>query len=388
MSTTNDEQSAPDAPGQTSEPGSRGYPPWVGPLVASAVIALVLVLLSLPSVLVYPRDRIITRAALPEANREEAVAALEARATELRKMLETGVCIANGQYLYRDPDSASALGLTPAGLQQTLLPGLRRGNPSPPSGESGDAGANAPPGEAPASAALESEASLLGHLDNTVAMVIAPTSPDEANTGSGFFIEPDLLLTNGHVVGNMAGKEVFVVSKAIGKLLKGTVEATTGTPQDGGAPDFALVRLDDGERREHVAPLSTDAQSLLRVVAAGYPGIINGQDEGYLRMMRGERGNLPTLSTWKGDVVTVLQGAHGPVVVHSAQIFHGNSGGPLVDLCGRVVGVNTYGLRVGDEATNNALGTGMLLEWLRTHGVTPQLSSGACDPEHVRFAQR
>lgn len=375
---------APDGGNPNTSSGSPAAPerlsrPWLGPLVASVVIAIVLGVMSATGMLVYPRDRVLQRESLPDANQQEAIASLEVRAAELRKMLDAGVCIADGGYVYRDPEAAAAQGLSPEGLEQTMLPALRRGEPPAP---------DASPGSDGSPDRARSEPGLLGHLDDTVAMVISPEGNDAVSTGSGFFIEPDLLVTNGHVVGSAVGKEVWVVSRALGKLIKAKVEATTGKPEHAGVPDFALVRLADGSHHEKVATLSADVRSLLRVVAAGYPGIINKQDAAYQRMMRGEAGNLPTLSTWKGDVVSVLPGQNGPVVLHSAQIFHGNSGGPLVDLCGRVVGVNTYGLRSGDEATNNALGTSMLADWLRSNGLTPKMADGKCNPEQAEFAQR
>ena len=69
------------------------------------------------------------------------------------------------------------------------------------------------------------------------------------------------------------------------------------------------------------------------------------------------------------------------MVPHDLTIAPSDCGGPLVDLCGRVVGVNTF--VQGDQTAahiNYALSSGDLLGFLKANGVQPQASGGACNP--------
>jgi S1-C subfamily serine protease len=59
---------------------------------------------------------------------------------------------------------------------------------------------------------------------------------------------------------------------------------------------------------------------------------------------------IPYGSVSTGVVTALQQGTDGlPLVLHSASISEGNSGGPLVDYCGRAVGMNTFGRRDVDR---------------------------------------
>jgi len=57
-----------------------------------------------------------------------------------------------------------------------------------------------------------------------------------------------------------------------------------------------------------------------------------------------------------GDVNTVQPQASGvSLIIHTADISPGSSGGPLVDKCGVVVGVNTFVMAPGDSAEGRRL---------------------------------
>ena len=208
------------------------------------------------------------------------------------------------------------------------------------------AGASAVP-PAPAASALPatgsappmSDRALAQHLERATAMVIVPDG-NQVGTGTGFFIAPNLFVTNRHVVEH-AKQQVLLVSEALKSVRRATVLRTTSSSTVG-SPDFALLRLDEG-----TAPGTLDAADevgkLSGVVAAGFPGVVVENDARFRRLLNGDPAAAPDLNLTQGTVQSLQSGAGGmPMIVHTASIAKGNSGGPLVDTCGRVVGVNTF----------------------------------------------
>ena len=60
----------------------------------------------------------------------------------------------------------------------------------------------------------------------------------------------------------------------------------------------------------------------------------------------------PDMVFTTGEVSVVQARSSGiPMIIHTALISHGNSGGPLVDMCERIIGVNTWILE--DEKYTN-----------------------------------
>jgi S1-C subfamily serine protease len=375
---TSPEDSTPDPAPEVSEPKLEsqdtirivGYRPWLGPLIASGVLLAIILLLMIPNVLLYPRDRVIQSPEIEQSTFEQARESLEQRAEELRGLLAAGVCIADGGYEFVDPEAAESFGATPDQLEQAMLPQLRAPERRPELSEGeGDGSA---PGTVPGS----STETLQGLLDTSVALILTDSS-----SGTGFFISDRLVVTNGHVVRNMTD-QVIVVSSGLGEPVEARVLATTGEPVPRN-PDFALLEL--SAPAPNVTPLELTAtpSALTRVVAAGFPGLLLESDADFQALAGGDLTRVPAMTKWPGDVIALQDMQDGDLIIHSAQITPGNSGGPLVDLCGRVVGVNTFVTH--EEQTggrmNNALSASVLRSWLAANGVTLNITTMSCNPE-------
>ncbi|MCE9577643.1 MAG: trypsin-like peptidase domain-containing protein [Deltaproteobacteria bacterium] len=146
-----------------------------------------------------------------------------------------------------------------------------------------------------------------------------------AGAGSAFVIAPDgYLLTNSHVV---AGASEVRVRSASGDDVLATVVG------DDPATDLALIAADPAALGAGAAWLPIDGAATARpgqlVVAIGNPlgfdsTVSTGVVSALGRTLRSKNGRL-------------IDG----VVQHTAPLNPGNSGGPLLDSRGRVVGVNT-----------------------------------------------
>ena len=178
-------------------------------------------------------------------------------------------------------------------------------------------------------------------LERATALVLLPSSKG-LGIGTGFFVSPQHLLTNRHVVEASSDGSVLLASRSFKRIQRGTVVAVTNN-SDPGSPDFALVRLESGQA-PGTLDMNTEPTKLSEVVAAGYPGLVMRGDASFMRLVRdGDLSAAPDLSLTRGTIQSFQDSFAGtPIIVHTASILQGNSGGPLVDACGRVVGVNTF----------------------------------------------
>ncbi|MFD2855220.1 trypsin-like peptidase domain-containing protein [Seohaeicola zhoushanensis] len=136
--------------------------------------------------------------------------------------------------------------------------------------------------------------------------------------------------------------QILVTGKALARPAPAEVVKTLGPLTEAGG-DFALLKIADVAMPGFTLHVPSAPLTLTNVVAAGYPGDVLETDAAFAALKAGDLAAVPGLTVTDGIVNTEQQLAPGThVLMHSAALSSGNSGGPLVDMCGRLVGVNTF----------------------------------------------
>ena len=186
--------------------------------------------------------------------------------------------------------------------------------------------------------------------------------------GSGVVIRPDgLMLTNDHVIEN---RRRFDVRLGDGRSFKAKV---VGRDAVG---DLAALQLDlpAGETVPHL-PLG-DSEALRvgdEAIAVGNPFALGVLDQ------------APTFTVGIISAVHHTQGSYTECIVTDAELNPGNSGGPLINMAGEVVGINgqistRYGLR-SNTGLGFAISSRQVAMWLP---LLEQAAGG--EVKHARLA--
>ncbi len=212
--------------------------------------------------------------------------------------------------------------------------------------------------------------------------------------GSGFVVNHNgTIVTNWHVVDGAQKVVVLLPGEAepqsdddVIKLFNTGRQATVVNTTE--ARDLAIIKVGPLPN----APLTISGVSVpknAKVTAIGYPGAA----EDLFKAPNAD----PTITT--GAVERTYSAPFSeaktnetiPVIQHSATINHGNSGGPLLDECGHVVGVNTWGnsdtIKQNDKGQiylETASGVFYassslnLVDYLKANGVQANVTNAAC----------
>ncbi len=163
--------------------------------------------------------------------------------------------------------------------------------------------------------------------------------------GSGVAVAPNRIVTNAHVVELLAkypgNVVVGIVPSEGSKSYQGRVIAVDV------AHDLALIEF-TGTRLPTVALYTGPIEEGSMVTALGYPGNVD------LATARSAADYIRPLEPIRSEGVFSgrRQMTGTDVLLHTAQIARGNSGGPLLDPCGRVIGINSAITR-GEEGDSS-----------------------------------
>lgn len=210
-----------------------------------------------------------------------------------------------------------------------------------------------------------------------VRVVLIGTDGEEVfpiSHGSGFAVTSTKILTNAHVVKQALQDDTL----RIGIVPSQGKEAAYGkaisvSPKN----DLALIEITEGSLR--LPALTMAGQStgdMGEVSSVGYPMNVD-QAQG-LEIGDIFRAQPPVKS--RGFLSGERPSRQFDTILHTAPIARGNSGGPLLDQCGRVLGVNSFGAdsNGSDAEFYFAVSMREVLPFLRENGIDPRVNALPC----------
>lgn len=191
--------------------------------------------------------------------------------------------------------------------------------------------------------------------------------------GTGFAVGPGSIVTNAHVVQDAAKDDklrIAIVPPESGGAVFGRVVAIDARR------DLALIAIEGALRLPPLALAGGAPQDSGEVAAVGYP----------MNVDRAQGLSIEEIFTAQPPVKSrgFLSGARPSrmfdTLLHTAPIARGNSGGPLLDACGRVIGVNSFGAESegADGEFFFAVSARELVPFLRGNEITPRINDTPC----------
>lgn len=368
--------------------GPRPVPPaWRAPLIASGIAAALLLLFSLPGVLVYPSSADNGARDSFELDRLKASNdSLEAQIDALERAGKDKVC--------RGPaDTTPAPGL-PDGAggappRMEIVPRSPENALLPPSA-GGEAGTK----------------NVADLLEKSTVLIFGVGAKGNSSQGSGFFISDRQIVTNHHVIEHVDPQLVFVASKLFDGIRRAKVIAKTQPPPVNNdiRPDFAVLEIEPAQGAS-LLRLGVTPPKLSTAYVAGFPGFLTQHDAAFGDFLAqlekslasgkvdesllAQKTTVPGADMRYGRINNVMTSGASrlQVLIHDMQLAPGNSGGPLVDACGRLGGVNTLlfpsesqGKSGGPQQGNVALDVALLRKFLDEQHIAFTADDSACAP--------
>lgn len=191
--------------------------------------------------------------------------------------------------------------------------------------------------------------------------------------GSGVVVAPGTILTNAHVIAPMAEDDTIRVGIVPSEGKAGSFARVLAVSPGN---DLALIRLEGPAVLPAATLFGGAVEDGADVFAVGYPGNVD--------MAQGL--NIEDIVTptspvkTRGNVSAGRSSKQFDTILHTAAIGAGNSGGPLLDACGRIVGINSFGTLSGEADSEFYFAVSMreIAGFLRRAGIQPRTSGEPC----------
>jgi hypothetical protein len=354
---------------KTSEESARfDYALWIPPLMLGLLLSAFLIYLLLPGTLLYPLKAIVQddSITIDEMAKSQLETSLKSQIKELEDLKLRGVCTENGisipgENLSLFPPKLNTLGAEDQSFS-LLPPSSTLLDPSVPG---------------------EGIKSLSDLLNKSVVLVINDLPDGKGGSGSGFFISKDLIVTNQHVVVGAVNNVVTIARPNSREFFKAQI-ISQSDDFDVQNQDYAVLRANMESDAFLTFSSKLDNLSLTPVVSAGFPGdFIDSLEEFDAEGSGLSFDGLPLFQT--NGVINAVQpyNSGGALIMHSAAISQGNSGGPLVNGCGAVVGINTFTYGQSDNSVrtlNIALRADGLMDFLKKSQLKGSTEATECSP--------
>ncbi len=357
---TPEKNAVPASPSPEDMAAATPVPWYRRPLFWSALLLLLLALYAGWAVWLQWQAHETRQAELARTLEQQrgANAALEAEAARLRDALKGDPCAAKDAL--RIPGSPGNSGASGTGMTPRPSDVVPQSVPGQPLQIPSDADA---PEVAPAPGPASEIKNVADLLEQATVLILSQTAKG-VQMGTGFFVAPGVIVTNQHVAGS-ADARIIVVNKATKGILQAKVIAIS---QEKGR-DFAVLQVSPAPAVTPLA-LTPEVRRTERVSAWGFPGAVTGDDPKFQALLSGNARSVPEV-VYTDGVVSVILERTPPLIVHTATVSQGNSGGPLVDGKGQVVGINTY-IRLDDESyrqSSLAIVASDLMAFLKERGI-------------------
>lgn len=192
--------------------------------------------------------------------------------------------------------------------------------------------------------------------------------------GTGFAVTPNRIVTNAHVVREAVLDDTLRIGIVPPEGNEGSFARIIAiSPRN----DLALVEITGSNLR--LPPLTiagVSEQDGAEVSAVGYPMNV---DQAQGLSMADIFDSQPPVKS-RGFLSGSRPSRQFDTILHTAPIARGNSGGPLLDSCGRVLGVNSFGADSsgGDAEFYFAVSNRELLPFLRSAGIDARINALPC----------